>query len=69
MDGGNGTAMDGGDGAAVDGGDSTAMDGGDGAEQWRLWCSGGMSRGEVAARPQTARWTKAAWVDNSGSGR
>jgi hypothetical protein len=58
--------MDDNDDAAVDGGDGTAMDG---AEQWRLWCSGGVSRGEAAARLRTTRWTKAAQEDNNGTGR
>jgi hypothetical protein len=49
--------------ATVDGSDGTAMDGGDGAEQWWLWCSGGMSKGEAAARPRAAQ------EDNGGVGR
>jgi hypothetical protein len=69
MDDSDGTAMDGSDGVAVDSGDDTTMDGGDGAEQWRLWCSGGSSRGEAAVRPRTARWTKAAREDNDGAGQ
>jgi hypothetical protein len=27
--------------------DGAALDGDDGVEQWRLWCSGGASRGEA----------------------
>jgi hypothetical protein len=34
--------------------DGAAMDDGDGEEQWRLWCSGGVSRGEARQREQ--RW-------------
>jgi hypothetical protein len=67
MDGGDGATVDGGNGTAVDGGDSTVMNGGDGAEQWQLWCSGDVSRGEAAVRSWTARWTKVAWEDNGGA--
>jgi hypothetical protein len=31
------------------------MDGGDGAEQWRLWCSGGVSYGGAAMVVVAAR--------------
>jgi hypothetical protein len=31
------------------------MDGGDGAEQWRLWCSGGVSCGGAAMVVVVAR--------------
>jgi hypothetical protein len=61
--------MDNGDGVAMDGGDGTAVYGGDGVDQWRLWCSGGVSRGEAAARPRMTRWTKVAWEDNGGTGQ
>jgi hypothetical protein len=40
--------------------DGVAMDGGDGAEQWRLWCSGGASRGE--ARQCELRWWRCGCV-------
>jgi hypothetical protein len=38
--------------------DGAAMDGGDGAEQWRLWCSGGASRGEAWRREQRWLWRR-----------
>jgi hypothetical protein len=40
--------------------DGAAMDGGDDAEQWWLWCSGSVSRGE-------ARWHEQRWC-NGGCG-
>jgi hypothetical protein len=36
--------------------DGVAVDGGDGAEQWRLWCSSGASRGEAQLREQRWLW-------------